>query len=88
MKRRPAVKYKANISGLKLLEHYLDMDIKKVKWYISRGRGRQLLRITRLLYLRYIRERNRYVEKMSGLAEETPAQENRFVLRKGKRGKA
>jgi hypothetical protein len=66
--RRPAVKYKADISGLELLEHYLGMDIKKVKWYISQGRGRQLIRIVGLMNLRYIKERNRYVEKMSDMA--------------------
>jgi hypothetical protein len=69
LRRRSAVKYKTDISGLTLLEHYLGMDIKKVKWYISQGRGRQILRIIGLLYLKYIKERNRYVEKMSYLEE-------------------
>jgi hypothetical protein len=63
------VKYNTRISGLKLLERYLGMDIEKVKWYISQGRGEQLLRITGILYRKYMKERNRYFEKMSDLAE-------------------
>jgi hypothetical protein len=80
--RRLAVKYNANISGLKLLEHYLGMDIKKVKWYISQGRGSQLIRIVGLLNLRYIKERNRYVEKMSYIAERKLLSKKKQKIRK------
>jgi hypothetical protein len=48
----------------------MNMDIEKVKQYVSQGRGEQLLRISRLLSRRYNKERLQYIEKMANLADD------------------